>query len=297
MKKIVYLIALFVVILSLPLGFSGCGADASGNGDNAGSATSSFQIEDLDWSVAEGIADGERYALLDYTNNSKYTVIEFEMQFKQKDGITDEEKEKYYSDVKEMFSIDESDPDDAEHFEDIKNRDIAMYAKSKQIAKAGETVSGIHCYYYSGYYYVKDMNHYALVVPDIATIRYIDKEKVFTVYYDYSAQKYTYDSKTEPAYYWTERGLEKVIPKPEADYVKNSGWDDSSCFIFEVCGWTVDDFNSYVKQCKEYGFIIDAEDADGIYIADSADGYNIELFYDENDFSMSGAVTLIEETE
>ena len=299
MKKISYFVAFIVVILSLSLCLSGCGAesDSSAEEEDTASVTSPFQIEDIDWAVEEGIDEGERCPLLHYTNNSEYTVVEFELQFKEKDGITEEEKGKYCNDIKKLLSIDESDPDDAEDLEELKTDDIELYAKSEQIVKAGETVSGIHCRYYKGNYSVKDMNHYALVAPDIATIRYIDDEKVFTVYYDYSAQNYSIDNKTEPAYYWTEFGLEKAIPKPKADYVKDGGWDDSTCFIFDVCGWTPEDYNSYVKQCKEYGFTVDIDECEGYFTADSANGYSIDLFYDEEDFIMSGTVSREEEKE
>lgn len=43
-----------------------------------------IKIDDIAWNVDQGIVDGEKYVLLDYTNNSKYTVTDFEMTFKRK---------------------------------------------------------------------------------------------------------------------------------------------------------------------------------------------------------------------
>ena len=51
-----------------------------------------IKIDDIAWNVDQGIVDGEKYVLLDYTNNSKYTVTDFEMTFKEKGSVTEEPK-------------------------------------------------------------------------------------------------------------------------------------------------------------------------------------------------------------
>ena len=43
-----------------------------------------INIKDIAWNVDEGIADGERCVLLDYTNNTNYTITDFELTFKEK---------------------------------------------------------------------------------------------------------------------------------------------------------------------------------------------------------------------
>ena len=35
--------------------------------------------------IDRGIVDGDRYVILDYTNNTKYTLTDFEITFKEKD--------------------------------------------------------------------------------------------------------------------------------------------------------------------------------------------------------------------
>ena len=42
--------------------------------------------------VKQGIVDGDRYALLDYTNNTPYTITHFELTFEEKDDLKEEDK-------------------------------------------------------------------------------------------------------------------------------------------------------------------------------------------------------------
>lgn len=192
-----YAIALSITIFSLLLCLTACGADAPDGEKQAQAESRSLTIEDIEWNVDEGIVDGERFVLLDYTNHSECTIVGFELQFTQRDDISEEEREAFFADLQERFAVDESDPDEAEVFAELQEEDISMRAGSEWVAKTGESVSAIPCTYYYGYEYVTDLSHYSLVTPDIASIRYIDGEKVVTVYYDFVSQKYSTDSETE----------------------------------------------------------------------------------------------------
>ena len=61
--------------------------EAEETGNNS-SAKDNIKIEDISWNVDEGIVDGERYILLSYINNTKYTIAGFEIQFTEKSDIT-----------------------------------------------------------------------------------------------------------------------------------------------------------------------------------------------------------------
>lgn len=71
---------LIVMILSL---FAGCGNNSSKSDGKieTDSKSNDLKIEDIDWSVDEGILDGDRYVMLSYSNNSKYTISNFEITF------------------------------------------------------------------------------------------------------------------------------------------------------------------------------------------------------------------------
>ena len=84
-------------------------------------------LNPIDWKVKQGIVDGDRYALLDYTNNTPYTITHFELTFEEKDDLKDEDKEKFYKHIKDVVNADD------EGMEEIKNKKIEFYAKSNRI--------------------------------------------------------------------------------------------------------------------------------------------------------------------
>lgn len=47
--------------------------------------------------------------MLDYTNNSNCTIVDFELSFKAKNDITDKEKEKFYQDIQKSFEFSDDD--------------------------------------------------------------------------------------------------------------------------------------------------------------------------------------------
>ena len=73
----------------------GCSSNNKKNNTNSDlEKQSKINIEDIDWKVKQGIVDGDRYALLDYTNNTPYTITHFELTFEEKDDLKEEDKEK-----------------------------------------------------------------------------------------------------------------------------------------------------------------------------------------------------------
>lgn len=240
-----------------------------------------IKIDDIAWNVDQGIVDGEKYVLLDYTNNSKYTVTDFEMTFKEKGSVTEEDKENFYNEIKDKFSMSDDD------ISELKQRDISMHAETEKIVEPRESAKNINCYYYSGIYYLKGINHFNLVEPDVATIKYINDNKIYTSYYDFSTKKYSEDENTEEAYYWTTSELGTKIPKPDVKVVKKYISDNEDSFGFEAYGLSLDQFNEYVDKCKQLGFTVDESSYEGYYSADDKDGYNVYLSYKEDDDYMT----------
>ena len=212
-----------------------------------------IKIDDIAWNVDQGIVDGEKYVLLDYTNNSKYTVTDFEMTFKEKGSVTEEDKENFYNEIKDKFSMSDDD------ISELKQRDISMHAETEKIVEPGESAK---------------------------YIKYINDNKIYTSYYDFSTKKYSEDENTEEAYYWTTSELGTKIPKPDVNVVKKS-IDNEDSFGFEAYGLSLDQFNEYVDKCKQLGFTVDESSYEGYYSADDKDGYNVYLSYKEDDDYMT----------
>lgn len=251
--------------------------------NNSDSAKETIRIEDLVWNVEEGISDGERYVLFDYTNNTPYTIASLEITFKEKPDITEEEKIAFYAEIQEQLQASDED------IEELKEVPISMHTETMRVAEPGESVTNVNCYYYGGSFYLKDINHYHLVEPDIATIRYVDGDEIYTVYFDYSSGKYSAESETEIAYQWSKAELGNKIPKPDVKVVESS-IDTEETFMFDAYGMSLEQFNAYVAECKDLGYTVDPGEHEGFYSADNAEGYNIYLYYDEDDYAMSGSV-------
>ena len=251
--------------------------------DSEDTAKSEINIEDIAWEVDEGIVDGKRSVLLHYTNNTSYTIADFEITFKEKSDITDEEKQVFFSDIQEMFEADD------EEIEELKEYPISMYAKTERIIDVGESAANVNCCYYTGYYYVKDIEYYHLVEPDIVTVKYINEGNIYTVYYDYSSGKYSAESETEEAYQWPRTELGDKIPKPDVKVLKSS-LDTEELFTFDAYGMSLEQFNAYVEECKSMGYTVEPSSYEGFYSADNAEGYNVYLSYEEDDCAMDGIV-------
>ncbi len=298
MKKRKGLAVVIGCVSLLGLCLTGCGSNVNSekggierqteSGTEEKKEEKTIKMDDLDWSVDEGVVDGDRYVLLELTNNSPYTLSSFEITFKEKKDITTEDKEKFYSDVQTKFEFSEED------MKELREKEISMHADTDRVVNPGESIKNVNCYYFGGSYYLKSMEHYNLVEPDIATIKYIDNEKIYTVYYDFSSNKYSSEEKTDVAYQWTETDLGNKVPKPDVK-VLEAGRDDKMIFMFDAYGLSLDQFNSYVSECKNLGYTVDESSFEGFYSADNEEGYNVYLYYSEDDESMSGTIKSPEE--
>lgn len=290
---------LCLLLVGLGLIFlSACGNKVSGNKNDApassqeesedtmrkeNTAKTEIDIKDIAWDVDEGIVDGTRCVLFSYTNNSHYTITDFEITFKEKSDITEEDKQTFYSDIQEKFEASD------EEIEELKEYPISMHAETEKIVNAGESVTNVNCYYYTGYYCLEDINHYLLVEPDIATIKYVHEGNIYTVYYDYNSGKYSAESETVVAYQWSQTELGSKIPKPSVEIVQSS-LDTEEYFTFDAYGMSLELFNAYVEECKDMGYTVDPSSHEGFYSANDSAGYNIYLSYNKDDNVLSGSV-------
>ena len=256
-------------------------ADESSKVEESSSTETDIKIEDIDWKVSQGIIDNQRYVLLSYTNNSKFTVSDFEITFKEKEDVTEEQKTKFYSDVAKEFGFSDKDMDE------LKDKEISMHSTSDEVVDPGKSVKNVYCYYYNGYYSVKNMDHYKLVEPDIATIKYINDDKIYTVYYDFKSKSYSIDEQTEEAYKWTRsEAFKNKVPKPDAKTIAVSV-DTDSIFMFKVKGVSEEDYDNYVDECIRLRYTVNSSKVGKLYLASDSEGYKVVLNYLDNNSSMS----------
>lgn len=286
MTKKVKLFIISAIILVMTVCFVGCSSGKTTNNSNSSNGTpkQDININDISWNVDEGIVDGDRYVVLNYTNNTQYTIAEFEIKFKEKSDITEEERKSFHSYIKKNFDVSDED------MEEIMSHPISMHAETKKVVNPGDSVSNIRCFYFTGSYSIKDISHYNLVEPDMATIKYINDNKIFTVYYDYGSKKYSTEENSEIAYQWSQTDLGNKIPKPDVKMIE-AGRDDKSVFMFDAYGLSLNQFNAYIEKCKELGYTVEPKSFEGFYSADNAKGYNVYLYYNEDDCSMSASIS------
>ena len=285
---------IMVAVAALSLcAFVGCGSgetkdksSADSKADNRSNAPSadSISMDDLPWNVEESIDSGERYVMMDYTNNTEYAVSDFKITFKAKSSITEDEKNAYFTDLQNTYSLTDED------MEELKVEGIAMSADYSAIVEPGASSDKTKCYYYTGVIPVTNLEHYNIMEPDIATIQYVDGEKIYTVYYDFASDKYSVESETEDASYWTDTEMGTKVPKPESKVIKKGYLDRDDAFDFEVLGVSEEDYNSYVAECKTSGYTENVYETDDMFYADSTDNYRISVDYDESNHSMDVTV-------
>ena len=288
MKSKLKLPAFFLTFVVLLTCLAACGGQKnviSTSGDKPAANEPIISIEDIAWSVGEPVLDGTRRVAMTYTNNSPYSIIRLEMTFREKEGITEEQRAAYVKDLTEYLSLDESKENDRKQIEQLKAQEIGMNTDSDLMVAPGESEPAAPLHYYGGITYVEKLDHYQYVTPDIATIEYIADGSIYTVYYDYVAEQYTLDTDKEVAYDWPDNPLSDLLPKPEAEYLENN-WDYEDSYSFEVYGYTYEAYTNYLEQCKQSGFTRDVSETDDRYSAKNAAGNELEVRYDEDDRSM-----------
>lgn len=93
-------------------------------------------------------------------------------------------------------------------------------------------------------------------------------------------------SDKKATYTWPQSTLAGMIPTPESKYGK-VGAEQEEFFSIEVYKVSKEDFEKYVEDCKNKGFILDYMGNDNFYSAEHADGYSLQLTYNQKEKTMS----------
>ena len=86
-------------------------------------------------------------------------------------------------------------------------------------------------------------------------------------------------------YEWPSVGLNQYLPIPPTEYgdIKT---DDETRFNVEIYQVSSEDFEGYVKNCKEKGFTISTTKTDSVFYAYHAEQYKLDIFYWEDEETM-----------
>ena len=77
---------------------------------------------------------------------------------------------------------------------------------------------------------------------------------------------------------WNDMVLGEMLPEPSAN--KGDIWENSDeCLDVDLIKVSAKEYSEYVKECKDFGYTIDAEKTADSYSAYNEDGYKLELGY------------------
>lgn len=252
---------------------SGCGAPSNVADDiKQPENAEPISFDDIEWSVDDCVFEGERCVGFGYTNNTQYPLLGIEIEFAQKENLTDEEQAAIDSfKQEEEWYFDDEDEDT--------DKEFVMKVLAKRYVAPGESINGVPCLINS-FLDFDNMALYEAMEPDIASIAYVGADnKLHLAYYDFRSQTLT-ESNHEPVSIdgWSDSKISKLIPAVDAKAIIVDR-DEDDKFTFEAYGVSYDYFEGYVNACKEAGFTnIDRDDNDK-FRAENSDEYEVTVEY------------------
>ena len=87
-------------------------------------------------------------------------------------------------------------------------------------------------------------------------------------------------------YTWPDSALGNMILQPSSKYGKVS-FDSEDSFLINVYQVLPEEFEEYIKECKDSGFTVNYSKIDNKYYADNEDGYSLALTYDTEEETMT----------
>ena len=94
---------------------------------------------------------------------------------------------------------------------------------------------------------------------------------------------------------WSNMVLSEMLPAPESNYGELS-INSEDYLSIDVLKTSEDQYRSYVSACREKGFTVDVEEYGTTFTAKNEAGYELTLYYFENDEEMSIDLTAPSET-
>lgn len=249
------------------------------------SDTVPFTMSDIEWNIEESIVDGNKdYGDISYVNNTKYDILDLDITYSRKSGITDEQMLDTFSDLQSDYDWENSEIENLQ----LNACNYAFTVPGKKADKeASYVVGGVNTKNFIGI----TEEQFNLFEPDTAEIHYISGDKIYTVYYDFKNDEMNCDSADViDKFSWSDSDLANAVPKPEYDIVVVLEEYDN-VFSYEIYNVTKDDFDDYKEQCSQKGFVKNSSDSDEeYYVAENSDGIQLDISYDSDSNRMTCTV-------
>ena len=268
------LIAVICICMIAVFSLASCGK-SSGEKTSDGESIPEFDFGKVEWSVYSGVSEGNRIVKFDFDNNTEYDIASFDLDFKIKEDVTEDEINKF-AELKQKAKDMEHDPEK-----------LTISATTTAYTEAGSSYKGGNCNLDGTVQFFTEYDAYELFEPDMMTITFVENNKLFTAYYDYKENKVSYDDESLKAFDWSDSKLAKTLPKPDAKIAVVT-WDEKDHFDAKICGVDESKYKEYIKACKEKGYNKNIDDdTDWMWEADNKEGKNLEMIYSDDDDTIS----------
>ena len=260
-------LGLLTVVFALIL--AACsGGSSGGSGENKSSSSEKFDFAGIEWGVKNGLVEGDRMPVFGYENNTGYDITEFNLSFKVKDDISEDEVTAFDT-LKKKAKDMEKEP-----------LELTIDATTTRYVKSGESVENLPINLDGTIQYFTEYDAYELFEPDRLSIVYVDGNELYNAYYDFINEETTVEDTGEKAYTWSSSELAKKLPKPDSPIVVVS-YDEKNNFSAEIYAADKDFYNSYKKLCQEKGFSKNIDEGSWIWDAENKEGDKVNLIFDE----------------
>jgi hypothetical protein len=145
-------------------------------------------IDNVQWEVKMGINYlDDRAVMVEFNNNTEYTITELALEFKMKENIGQEKLNNFYSHLKKEYNLSEDD------VKELRETGISMnshvFLGEDEYIEKGQKVEETLLY---GIKFIRTLDYYDLFEPEMYRIEYIDElGEEHTTYYDYLNNTYT----------------------------------------------------------------------------------------------------------
>lgn len=225
------------------------------------------KIEEIDWSFRDSVQYDNPTAVFDYTNNSNYTIVLLNFQFRMKEGVSSEQLQLINPLTDELVSDEEI-------------SEMEPYVYDWIVCDPGKKAEGAICYmlYNTSPTSTDQCSFMELVSAEIDFIG--EDGKRHTVSYSAENGGYLLSPTSEELYTWIDNDYTQMIPKPDTRIAAADQFKEN-CLGVEAYDMNRDAYIAYVDSCMEKGFEdqYPDENHDYSFSGINSQGYEIHIRY------------------
>lgn len=259
-----------IACLMMLLAAAGCGNEAQSSNEPqvdedvpVSSSNDGITIKQLPYTVKTSIVGGDKEMMLSVTNNTEFSLTDFQLHYTVKPDLTDEQ-------ITEAFSGTE--------VKIKKLRKNGLTCEVEGFLQKGKKATG-ECKYEGNTF--TDDKQLDVMDPEMITVEYLntDTSALHTVYYEFASQEMVDDASTSSFDVWPSGSSRaSQIPQPTSTYLTNLMDDDLFGLSFSVIGATSADYQQYINDCVDMGWQVESSMGSSTDFA-AKDDYTLTVYF------------------